>query len=65
VAALRGQKLLLMSIGPDGAVSEVSIPERLDGEFGRLRAVRLAPDGALFVSTSNGDDDKVLRVDPV
>ena len=65
VAALRGQKLLLMSIGPDGAVTEVRIPERLDGEFGRLRAVRLAPDGALFVSTSNGDDDKVLRLDPV
>ena len=64
VAALRGQKLLLMSIGPDGAVSGVSTPERLDGEFGRLRAVRLAPDGALFVSTSNGDDDKILRLDP-
>jgi glucose/arabinose dehydrogenase len=64
VAALRGQKLLLMSIGPDGAVSEVRTPEELNGEFGRLRAVRLAPDGALFVSTSNGDDDKVLRLDP-
>ena len=29
-----------------------------------LRAVRTGPDGALFVSTSNGDDDKVLRIDP-
>jgi glucose/arabinose dehydrogenase len=26
--------------------------------------VRTGPDGALFVSTSNGDDDKVLRIDP-
>jgi aldose sugar dehydrogenase len=65
VGALRGQKLLLMTIGADGAVSQVRVPAPLDGQFGRLRAVRLAPDGALFVSTSNGDDDKVLRVDPV
>ena len=66
VGALRGEKLLLMTHRPGrrgdrGAAS----PSALDGEFGRLRAVRLAPDGALFVSTSNGDDDKVLRVDPV
>jgi glucose/arabinose dehydrogenase len=46
-------------------VSQVRVPASLDGQFGRLRAVRLAPDGALFVSTSNGDDDKVLRIDPV
>ncbi|HWM57893.1 MAG TPA: PQQ-dependent sugar dehydrogenase [Pseudonocardia sp.] len=65
VGALRGEKLLLMTIGADGGVTQVGIPAPLDGEFGRLRAVRTAPDGALFVSTSNGDDDKVLRVDPV
>jgi aldose sugar dehydrogenase len=65
VGALRGQKLLLMTIGADGAVAQVRVPAPLDGQFGRLRAVRLAPDGALFVSTSNGDDDKVLRIDPV
>jgi glucose/arabinose dehydrogenase len=26
--------------------------------------VRLAPDGALIVTTSNGTDDKILRVTP-
>jgi glucose/arabinose dehydrogenase len=65
VAALRGTKLLLMSIGADGAVTSVAEPGPLDGTFGRLRAVRTGPDGALFVSTSNGDDDRVLRIDPV
>ena len=65
VGALRGQKLLLMHLGSDGAVAQVTIPPALDGAFGRLRAVRLAPDGALLVSTSNGTDDRVLRVDPV
>ena len=64
VAALRGQKLLLMTLGSDGAVASVAVPQALDGAFGRLRAVRLSPDGALFVSTSNGSDDKVLRIDP-
>jgi aldose sugar dehydrogenase len=64
VGALRGEKLLLMTLGPDGAVANVSVPKPLDGAFGRLRGVRQAPDGSLFVSTSNGDDDKVLRIDP-
>ena len=65
VAALRGEKLLLMTIGGDGAVAAVGVPAQLDGPFGRLRAVRTGPDGALYVTTSNGSDDKVLRVDPV
>jgi glucose/arabinose dehydrogenase len=65
VAALRGQKLLLMRLGPDGAVAQVSVPAPLDDTYGRLRGVRVSPDGALFVTTSNGDDDSVLRIDPV
>lgn len=65
VGALRGEKLLLMTPGPDGAIASVGVPAPLDGEYGRLRAVRLAPDGALLVSTSNGSDDRVLRIDPV
>lgn len=65
VGALRGEKLLLMGLGADGAVASVSVPPPLDGAFGRLRAVRLGPDGALYVSTSNGTDDQVLRIDPV
>ncbi|WP_433278429.1 PQQ-dependent sugar dehydrogenase [Pseudonocardia xinjiangensis] len=65
VGALRGEKLLLMRVGADGSVTEVTVPPPLDGAYGRLRAVRLAPDGALLVSTSNGSDDRVLRIDPV
>ena len=65
VGALRGEKLLLMRLGPGGGVAKVTVPAPLDGAFGRLRAVRVAPDGTLFVSTSNGTDDRVLRIDPV
>jgi glucose/arabinose dehydrogenase len=64
VGALRGQKLLLMRLAADGSVAEVLTPAPLDREFGRLRGVRLAPDGSLLVSTSNGRDDKILRVTP-
>ena len=39
------------------------LPE-LDGTRGRLRAVRPDPEGALHVTTSNGEDDEVLRVSP-
>ncbi|MBO4238714.1 PQQ-dependent sugar dehydrogenase [Pseudonocardia alni] len=67
VAALRGQKLLLMRVGPegtDGAVSDVEIPAALDGDSGRLRGVYAVPGGPLLVTTSNGDGDRILRIDP-
>ena len=35
----------------------------LDGELGRLRSVTIGPDGWLYVSTSNGVDDVVVRVE--
>ena len=63
VGALRGEKLLLMTVRGE-AVAGVAVPGELDGTYGRLRAVRSAPDGALLVSTSNGGGDKVLRVEP-
>lgn len=64
VAALRGAKLLLMRVDSDGTVTEVGQLPQLDGSHGRLRAVRPGPDGALYVTTSNGDDDEVLRIAP-
>ncbi|MER7010749.1 PQQ-dependent sugar dehydrogenase [Saccharopolyspora sp. NPDC000359] len=62
VTALKGSKLLLLAVQPGGAVSEVLIPPELDGTFGRLRAAHQGPDGALYLSTSNGQNDKVLRI---
>ena len=46
------------------------------GEFGRLRAIAVAPDGALWATTTNRDqsqayggvagpdDDRILRITP-
>ncbi|MFE0020403.1 PQQ-dependent sugar dehydrogenase [Amycolatopsis sp. NPDC059021] len=64
VVALKGQKLLLFHLDAAGTVKDVSLPPEFDDRFGRLRAARSGPDGALYVTTSNGTDDKLLRVTP-
>ncbi len=64
VTALKGAKLLVLSLDGDGSVTDVAIPESTNGPYGRLRAARLGPDGALYVTTTNGDDDKLLRITP-
>jgi glucose/arabinose dehydrogenase len=62
VTALKGSKVLLFTVGQDGKVGSVAIPPELDDAHGRLRGAELGPDGALYVTTSNGTDDKILKV---
>jgi glucose/arabinose dehydrogenase len=66
VAALRGERLWTVPLGNTGP----GTPEAgLLGTHGRLRTVQVAPDGALWVTTSNTDgrgdvrdgDDRILR----
>lgn len=70
VAALRGTALHRVSVDGDTAREEEVL---LDDDYGRLRAVVEAPDGAMWVTTSNLDsygsrqdarDDRILRVIP-
>lgn len=69
VAALRGERVWRLE-AEDGAVTGTE--ELLVEEHGRLRHVAQAPDGALWVLTSNtdgrgdpaGDDDRILRLGP-
>jgi glucose/arabinose dehydrogenase len=64
IACLRGTKLY--RIGLDGTGAQVL----LNGSYGRLRTVMTAPDGSLWVATSNTDgrgspsrgDDRILRL---
>ena len=70
VAALRGQRLWRLELGPDGRV--VGRDELLRFEVGRIRNVMQAPDGSLWVTTSNRDgrgspapqDDRIIRLAP-
>jgi glucose/arabinose dehydrogenase len=64
VTALKGAKLLLLSLDRSGSVTSVAIPPELNGPYGRLRAARTGPDGALYVTTTNGADDVLLRITP-
>ncbi|MCA1728041.1 MAG: PQQ-dependent sugar dehydrogenase [Actinobacteria bacterium] len=70
MAALRGQRLYRLDLDGSGAV--VGQEELLRGKAGRLRDVVQAPDGSLWVLTSNRDgrgnpvtdDDRILRLGP-
>jgi glucose/arabinose dehydrogenase len=69
MAGLRGQRLWRIAVS-DGKASK---PRAFFGEeYGRLRTVAVAPDGLLWLTTSNRDgrgeptpaDDRILRVQP-
>ena len=69
VAALAGRRLWKVPITATG----LGDPQPLiSGQFGRLRTVKTAPDGSLWVATSNrdgrgspgADDDRILRFAP-
>jgi len=70
MGALRGERLWQIPLAADG--SPGTPVGRYAGTYGRLRAVTAAPDGTLWVSTSNKDgrgderqgDDKILSVRP-
>lgn len=68
VAALRGARLWQIPLGQTGQTG-TPVP-LLQGQYGRLRAAATAPDGSLWILTSNRDgrgsptdtDDRVLRL---
>lgn len=64
VTALKGAKVLLLTLDEPGNVTSVGIPQEIQDQYGRIRAARLGPDNALYLTTTNGDDDKLLRVTP-
>jgi glucose/arabinose dehydrogenase len=63
VATLREQDLRRFELRDDGQRLE-QVEVLFDQQLGRLRAVVLGPDGALFLTTSDGVGDRVLRVEP-
>lgn len=68
MASLRGQRLWRVPVNDDGSVEDPQ--DFFVGGYGRLRTVVVAPDGHLWLTTSNHDgrgtpaapDDRILRV---
>jgi glucose/arabinose dehydrogenase len=61
VSTLKESDLRLFEVVEGGATA-TQAAVLLNGEFGRLRAATIGPDGALYLTTSNEIDDLVLRV---
>ena len=68
LGALRGECVFSVALrGPDAGAKR----RHFAGRFGRIRQVAKAPDGSLWITTSNRDgraapgpgDDKVIRID--
>lgn len=66
VALLKGQGISLMRMDPTPSASRVVqvVPLPQAQGFGRIRAMVEGPDGALWFTTSNGTDDRIVRVAP-
>ncbi|MEE2056998.1 PQQ-dependent sugar dehydrogenase [Rhodococcus artemisiae] len=70
MASLRGERLWRIGIA-DAGIDDFSTTEFFTGEYGRLRTVVAAPDGSLWLTTSNrdgrgepaDDDDRILRIE--
>jgi len=68
VGALRGERLWRVPVHSDGTLG--SPTPYFEGKYGRIRTVALAPDGSLWLTTSNRDgrgspvaaDDRIIRV---
>lgn len=62
LTTLKASRLVQLKLSADGS-SVVETKEFLVNKYGRLRDVCVAPDGRVFISTSNADNnDKVIEI---
>jgi glucose/arabinose dehydrogenase len=64
VATLKDMRLRLLYFTDLGVFRGVKIPPQFDHTFGRLRTAQQGPDGCLYVTTSNGSNDQIIKACP-
>lgn len=62
VAILKDRRLKIFQLNDDLEVENER--DLFVGKFGRLRTAVLGPDNNLYVTTDNGEDDKIIRITP-
>jgi aldose sugar dehydrogenase len=61
IATLKEQDLRRFTVSGATVVQKETL---YDQKYGRLRSVVQGPDGALYVTTSNGSGDRIIRIAP-
>lgn len=65
VASLKDETLRLFEFDAEGTLQSEVIVTELNSRKARFRTPMMGPDGALYLTTSEGDDeDKILRIAP-
>jgi aldose sugar dehydrogenase len=62
IAVLKDQHVRILSFSNDGKLAK---EQEVLTKYGRIRSIVQAPDGSLYITTDNKDDDKIIRVTPV
>jgi glucose/arabinose dehydrogenase len=64
VCTLKGERLIFMKFSRTGRLLWTRTPGVMNGDFGRLRSVVQDSRNNLLVTTSNGSNDRIVRVSP-
>jgi aldose sugar dehydrogenase len=64
VAELKGQALLRLTFDSEGRLTGEELIPEFTGTYGRLRTAQLGTDGSLYLTTSNGANDVILKITP-
>lgn len=64
VASLKDESLHILMFDKTGKLTGDVDVKVLHGKYGRLRATVEGPDGSLYLTTSKGNDDKIVKVTP-
>ncbi len=64
VAALKAQSLRFLRFDAQGNLEQLTVSPELNNTFGRLRTPMMGEDGAFYLTTANGSNDKILKITP-